>query len=46
MLAERWITLLGMADRAAVQTGQTSGTLMAISNRDLQLLFHSPTNND
>lgn len=44
--AERWITLLGMADRAAVKVVNRSDPCGHLKQRELQLLVHSPTNHD
>lgn len=46
MLAERWITPLGMADRAAVKVENRSDPCGYLEQRELQLLFHSLTNHD
>lgn len=49
MLAERWITPLGMADRAAVKAVNRSDQWHHyghLKQRELQLLVHTPTNND
>lgn len=42
MLAERWITLLGTADRAAVKVVNRSDPYGHLKQRELQLLVHSP----
>lgn len=45
MLAERWITLLGMADRAAVKAVNRSDLWHPyghLKQREMQLLVHSP----
>lgn len=45
MLAERWITLLGMADRAAVKAVNRSDLWHRhghLKQREMQLLVHSP----